>query len=280
MRMRWIAAILVVSVGGMQASAATMAAARQARMAQRATLRQTAVAAQSAVGAGPTAAAGTIDVPVGTKVQLNLVSPVMSLSTKAGDTVRAVVAFPVTVGNQVAIPAGTFVEGQFVSARAAGTKPKKGTSGPALQIHFTKLVYANGYTVALDAQESAAGVSADAAEVASADEERMPIGALEHGPDGGAAFLEGQFGSPFPTPPPLPPLPNQHPGPNPVAITLGAVGAFALITVGVLLLAKRGAKPVDVVLYDAGFQFSMLLTSPLRLDGAQVMDAARMAPAS
>jgi type IV secretion system protein VirB10 len=157
MRMRWIAAILVVSVGGMQASAATMAAARQAQMAQRATLRQTAVAAQSAVGAGPTAATGTIDVPVGTKVQLNLVSPVMSLSTKAGDTVRAVVAFPVTVGNQVAIPAGTFVEGQFVSARAAGTKPKKGTSGPALQIHFTKLVYANGYTVALDAQESAAG---------------------------------------------------------------------------------------------------------------------------
>jgi type IV secretion system protein VirB10 len=275
----WIAAILVVSVGGMQASAATMAAARQAQMAMS---QQTAVSPQSAAGAGPAAATGTIDVPVGTKVQLNLVNPVMSLSTKAGDTVRAVVAFPVTVGNQVAIPAGTFVEGQFVSARAAGTKPKKGMSGPALQIHFTKLVYANGYTVALDAQESAASATADAAsgtEVASADDGLMQMGPREHGPDGGAAFLDGQFGSPFPTPPPLPPLPAR-PGPNPVAITLGAVGAFVLITVGAVLLARRHVKSVDAVLYDAGFQFSMLLTSPLKLDRTQVMDAAQMAPAS
>jgi len=37
---------------------------------------------------------------------MTLVSPIKSKSTKVGDAVRAVVAFPITVGGQVAIPAG------------------------------------------------------------------------------------------------------------------------------------------------------------------------------
>jgi type IV secretion system protein VirB10 len=274
--MAWM---LMTTFVGTQAWATTMAAARQAEMAQTASPQTTEL---PQTPAAPSAAAGTIDVPVGTKVPLNLVNPIMSLSTTPGATVRAVVAFPVTVGNQVAIPAGTFVEGQLISARAAGTKPKKGTSGPALQIHFTKLVYANGYTVPLDAQKTEARVSdgaASDAEVASAgDAPQMPVARSEHGPDGGAAFLEGQFGTPFP-PQQLPTQPSR-PGPNPVAITLGAVGGFVLLTLGAVLLARHGAKPVDETLYDAGWQFSMALTSPLKLDKTQVMDAARMAPAS
>jgi hypothetical protein len=98
--------------------------------------------------------------------------------------------------------------------------------------------------------------------------------AREHGPDGGAAFIEGQIGEP-----PLPPLPKL-PGPNPVAITLGAIGGFVLITIGAVLLAKRSGKSADYVLYDAGWQFSMSLTNALALDKAQVMDAAKLAPAS
>jgi hypothetical protein len=286
MKTRLVALILIIFVAGMQASATTMAAARQVQMAQAASAGQTAGSSQTAAVAAPAAAApGTIDVPVGTKIQLNLVTQIMSKSTKPGDTVRAVVAFPVTVGSQMAIPAGTYVEGQLISAGGnSGAKARYGANkaaSPALQIHFTKLVYANGYTVPLDAQEAAsvkAVAEASGTEMASADEELMTM--REHGPDGGAAFPEGQFGSPFPTPPALPPLPDQHPGPNPVAITLGAIGGFVLITLGAVLLAKHSAKSVDAVLYDAGFQFSMLLTSPLKLDGAQVMDAARMAPAS
>jgi len=272
MKTRLMALILIVFVGGMQASATTMAAARQMRMAQSAAvrgalLRQAAVPPQTPAAAP--VAAGTIDVPVGTKIALNLSTQIMSKSTKPGVTVRAVVAFPVTVGNQVAIPAGTFVEGQLISARAAGAKAKKGTSGRALQIHFTKLIYANGYTVPLDAQESEALVTSTSdAEVALL---QMPV-AREHGPDGGAAFIEGQF----PTPPPLPPLPN--PGPNPAVIGVAVAGAFVLLMVGMIALAKHSAKNVDEVLYDAGWQFSMALTSPLKLDAAQVTDAARMAP--
>ena len=265
MRMRFIALILMISVAGMQASAATMAAERQAEMAQTA-------------AAAPAAVTGTIDVPAGTKIPLNLVTQIMSKSTKPGATVRAVVAFPVTVGNQLAIPAGTYVEGQLVSATAkSGKKTRYGAANTAsssgLQIHFTKLVYANGYTVLLDAQNTDASVTTGAAsEVASADELQMPV-VREHGPDGGAAFIEGQIGEP------LPPLPKL-PGPNPVAITLGAIGGFVLITIGAVLLAKHSTKSADAVLYDAGWQFSMALTSALKLDKSQVVDAARMAPAS
>jgi hypothetical protein len=273
MKMRLMAFILAVFVSGMQATAATLAAARQA--AQAASGAQTAATASQQSAAVPATATGTIDVPAGTKIPLNLVTQIMSKSTKPGATVRAVVAFPVTVGSQLAIPAGTYVEGQLISARAAGTKAKKGTSGRALQVHFTKLVYANGYTVPLDAQESQASVTTDAAtsEVASADGLQMPV-AREHGPDGGAAFIEGQIGEP-----PLPPLPKL-PGPNPVAITLGAIGGFVLITIGAVLLAKRSGKSADYALYDAGWQFSMSLTNALALDKAQVMDAAKLAPAS
>lgn len=273
MRMRLIALILIVFVSGMQASATTMAAARQARMAQAASAPQSAVAAP--------AVAGTIDVPAGTKIPLNLVTQIMSKSTKPGATVRAVVAFPVTVGTQLAIPAGTFVEGQLVSATAKSAKKTRygaanTASSSGLQIHFTKLVYANGYTVMLDAQNTDASVVTDAAPSVNDAALQMPV-AREHGPDGGAAFLDGQIGEPFP---PLQPPTVPRPGPNPVAISLGVAGGFILLTLGAVLLAKHAGKSVDAVLYDAGWQFSMALASPLKLDATQVMDAARMAPAS
>lgn len=131
--------------------------------------------------------------------------------------------------------------------------------------------------MSLDAQNAEASVTG----VASGTEDaavQMPAGLREHGPDGGAAFIEGQIGEPFP--PPLQPPPQPvRPGPNPVALTLGVVGGAVLLTVVALLAGKRRVKSTDAVLYDAGWQFSMSLTGALMLDGAQVMDAARMAPA-
>src|ERR1700730_16161386 len=49
--------------------------------------------------------------PAGTRVPMTLTSPMRSNTTHQGDAVRAVAAFPVTVGKQVAIPAGTYFEG-------------------------------------------------------------------------------------------------------------------------------------------------------------------------
>ena len=49
-----------------------------------------------------------------------------------------------TVGTQLAIPAGAYVEG--VIDRVT----KRGRSGPSLRMHFTRVLYANGYSVAMD----------------------------------------------------------------------------------------------------------------------------------
>ena len=56
---------------------------------------------------------------------------------------RATVAFPIMAGMQVAIPAGSYVEGvvQQLTARASDTHQ------PQVGIHFTRLVFANGYSV-------------------------------------------------------------------------------------------------------------------------------------
>ena len=80
----------------------------------------------------PAPSSPTIVVPIGTAIQLHfLMSAVKSKSTKAGDTVRAVVAFPVTIGTELAIPAGTFVDGNVirVTAHPAG-EPEDIVPGP------------------------------------------------------------------------------------------------------------------------------------------------------
>ncbi|HEV2136197.1 MAG TPA: hypothetical protein VGR47_18305 [Terracidiphilus sp.] len=79
------------------------------------------------------AQAQTVEVPAGTAIPLTLVSPIKSRSTKRGDTVRAMVAFPVTTGTQLAIPAGTYVEGTVRSLAPHTLQNKL----PDVEVHFT-----------------------------------------------------------------------------------------------------------------------------------------------
>ncbi|HEY1808815.1 MAG TPA: hypothetical protein VGG42_09650, partial [Acidobacteriaceae bacterium] len=103
----------------------------------------------TATGIGGAAGSQSLVVPAGTGIALTLVTPIQSKTTKVGDTVRAVVAFPVTVGAQVAIPAGTYVEGMVNTVSA---------HGPSVTIHFTRMLFANGYSVPLDAMNTQAAV--------------------------------------------------------------------------------------------------------------------------
>ena len=74
---------------------------------------------------------------------------------------------------------------------------------------------------------------------------QMPVGLREHGPDGGAAFLDGQLGSPFP--PAQEPTPLPSVGPNPAVVIGGALGGLALVGLISLLVAKRHVKSTDAV---------------------------------
>jgi hypothetical protein len=93
----------------------------------------------------------TITVPSGTKVALTLTSPIWSKSAKVGDSIHSVTSFPVAVGNEMAIPPGTYVEGRIDGL----ARPRWLSNHAEFQVHFTKLVFANGYTVELpDVPES------------------------------------------------------------------------------------------------------------------------------
>jgi type IV secretion system protein VirB10 len=170
-------------------------------------------------------------------------------ATHPGDVVRAVTSFPVTVGKDVAIPAGTYVEG------IVDRLIKRGPTGHAgLEMHFTRMVFANGYGVLLDG----------AMAVARAGEPPLNLPSTSSLPSQSAeAFAFGQQ-----QPPPLPPLPKV--GPSIGEVTGISVGVVAAVTVTAILLGRRHAG--DVV-FDSGYQFEMVFQNPLELDAARVAAA-------
>ena len=222
----------------------------------------------SAAPAGQNALAPTtqaITVPAGTAIPLTLMSAIKSKSTQPGDTVRAVVAFPVTIGTQLAIPAGTFVEGEVSQV----TVRPKGSQQPSFRVHFTRLLFSNGYSAALSGENTQALAlpeenGTQGVEVAELTPIRLP----------GTRFAMGGGQQQ----PPLPPLPRV--GPNPAVVGGAIGGAFAALVIGMLVLAHHRASNIDFVLFDAGWQFQMVLDSPVTLDAAQVAAAAAVPSAS
>jgi hypothetical protein len=206
----------------------------------------------------PAFAARAITVPTGTAIQLTLMSAVKSKSTQAGDMVRAVVAFPVIIGTELAIPAGTFVEGQVIRV----TAHPKGGQQPSFVVHFTRLLFSNGYSVTLNGENTQALVlppdsGAQTVEVAELAPLRLP----------GSRFAMGGGQQSQ-----LPPLPRV--GPNPAVVGGAIGGGFAALVVGMLIWAHHRVNNTDFLLYDAGWQFQMILDSPVTLDAAQVAAAA------
>jgi hypothetical protein len=99
----------------------------------------------SAPSAGAKKAATTIVVPAESTVQLALTAPLWSKDSGIGTSVYAQTVFPVVVNNRIAIPAGTYVEGQI----DALTKPRIFWPRAQLQIDFHKLIFSSGYAVEL-----------------------------------------------------------------------------------------------------------------------------------
>jgi len=194
----------------------------------------------------------TITIPAGTQIPLALASPVTYKAARPGTAIRATTAFPVTVGTQLAIPAGAYVEGVIDHAT------RRSRYGPSMQMHFTRLVYSNGYSVAIEGTTT----QAKAVSPASGSPE---VAAIPSEADGIYSFS----GQQSPTPPPLPPLP--HVGPS-VGVIVGAtVGVAAVGILTIVLLGHHGGS--NFVLFDTGWQFQMVLQSPLTVDAASAAAA-------
>jgi hypothetical protein len=140
---------------------------------------------------------------------------VWAKAAKPGDSVYSSSAFPVAIGNVVAIPPGTYVQGQIDALTRPGWLSPRAT----FQMHFTKMIFANGYTV----------------EIPSVPQNTS-----------GQAGQSGKSGQAV-----LPKIP----------------AASATVYVEV-------SSRSDILL-DNGTQIEMVLQSPLSLDAARVMAAAR-----
>jgi hypothetical protein len=189
----------------------------------------------------------TVTVPEGTRVQLALANLLRTGAAHAGDTVRAVTTFPVTVDKDLAIPQGSYVEGSIVNVGKRGS-----TRFDGLQIEFRQVVFANGYNVALDgsvveAKSMEPGTIPSASAVTAA-----PI----------VNSLQQQ-----PTPPPLPQV-----GPSKGLVIGVGVAAMVGVMATVALLGHRHAHDQGRD-FDTGFQFEIVLQAPLTLERARVAAA-------
>jgi type IV secretion system protein VirB10 len=221
---------------------------------------------QSAV---PTAAAGqvaapvsvqTLTVPAGTAIPLTLINPLKKKSTKPGDAVRATVAFPIMAGMQVAIPAGSYVEGVVLQL----TDRAPDIHQPEVAIHFTRLVFTSGYSVNLDAMSAQAEDFAPT--LGTPVTEIAAIAPPAAGMGRGSMALVGQ------TSPTLPPLPQV--GPSPGLVIGASLGGTAALLAILFAVGHHSQSKIDYVLFDAGWQFQMVLQSPLVVDAAQVAASA------
>ncbi|MGH9740405.1 MAG: hypothetical protein ACRD4X_17730 [Candidatus Acidiferrales bacterium] len=117
----------------------------------------------AAVASGNSAQSDVLLGPAGTMVPLALVRPVLAKSAAVGEAVYAETAFPVVVGGRLAIPAGTYVRGEIDSI----TRPGVFSPHAQFEIHFTQLIFANGYTFEFSSMQSVAGASQPTSAVAS-----------------------------------------------------------------------------------------------------------------
>jgi hypothetical protein len=81
----------------------------------------------------------TLSVPAGTKLSLVLTHSVLSRSTHRGDAVYAQTVFPVSLGDEVIIPPGTFVQGKVDRLVRAGSRGE-------LYLQSMSVIFPDGYT--------------------------------------------------------------------------------------------------------------------------------------
>jgi type IV secretion system protein VirB10 len=95
--------------------------------------------------AQPESSANMVTLTKGTQIPLVLRQPISTKSAKVGDAVYTETNFPVTLDDQMAVPAGTYVQGVISHIKRPGR-----VSGRAeIQFHFTTMIFPSGYTVIL-----------------------------------------------------------------------------------------------------------------------------------
>jgi hypothetical protein len=182
-------------------------------------------------------------------VALGLLRPISIKKAKQGVTVYLQVTFPVTVGGQVAIPAGSYVQGTIEKV----VKRDRTKQVMEFQMRSASVIFSTGYTVMLGSPVDVAPTNA-----------RLMPAPL---PRGSVPVSSAVGGPAPPAPPPLPPLPSIGKGARNAIIALGVAGTAA--TVALAIVHYRH----DDVEMEAGTPVEIILQSPLLLDQERVQAA-------
>jgi hypothetical protein len=187
-----------------------------------------------------------IMVPAGTRLPLVLARPLSVKKTRPGDTAYFQTTFPITVGNQIAIPPGTYFQGVIANV----TNRDKTRGLLTLELRSASIIFSTGYSVDVPGPISAA----------------PQIAFLAPHPQGGEAVpVMAVQGGPTPPPlPPLPPLPSFN-----KAIIFGAVGTAAVIGLLIFGAIHHGSDAV----MSAGAPVEVILPGPVVLQ-ADLVDIA------
>ena|GEM_PF-1319736 len=183
--------------------------------------------------------------PPGTKLPLGLLRP---LRVKPGRDVYLQITFPVTIGNEMVVPPGTYIQG------VVGKIIRKDRRRERLEfeVHSASMIFLNGYTVPISGTVKVATANAASLSPGPGINRGQPVPAMAA--VGGVA------------PPALPPLPDIGKTARTAMIAIGVVGAVA-ITAGIVIAANRDPE------VEAGTPLEIVLPAPVFLDAGRVMAA-------
>ena len=183
--------------------------------------------------------------PAGTKLPLGLLRP---LQVKAGRDVYLQITFPVTVGSQMLIPPGAYIQGVLEKVI------KKDRRSLQFGITSANLIFSNGYTVPISGTVTVATTNAALTPAQPGSSNGQPSPAM--------AAVGGVAPPPLP---PLPPLPSMNGLRNAM---IGVAVASAVGTVVLLALAHNRDTEMEV-----GTPLEIVLPAPVYLDATRVAAA-------
>jgi hypothetical protein len=186
--------------------------------------------------------------PPGTKLPLGLLRP---LKLKGGRDIYLQITFPVTVGNQMVIPPGTYIQGVVERIIRKDRRHER----LEFAVHSANMIFLNGYTVPITGTVNIATTNASL---------QAPLPRSSDGQPAVAMAAVG--GTTPPALPPLPSLPDIGKTARTAMIAIGVVGAVAVTTA--IVLAARSDPYVEV-----GTPLEIALPVPLFLDAGRVMAA-------
>ena len=196
----------------------------------------------------PQGAQPSFMLPPGTKLPLGLLRP---LKLKPGRDIYLQITFPVTVGNQMVIPPGTYIQG------VVGKIIRKDRRRYRLEfeVHSANMIFLNGYTVPIAGTVNIATTNAAL--------QAPPPGINNRQP---AAAMAAVGGATTPSLPADPFAKDVHTA----MVVIGVVAAVAVTTA--VVLAARSDAYVEV-----GTPLEIVLPAPLFLDAERVMAAVQQA---